>query len=392
MSIYAFAEMEGGRARRIYANCRYPSRQEGNLFLDFDGKVNLKYADELPLHLRDFYALVAVRPSHILASRDVLGGRPLYYNPFSISFSSFRNYFEGESVELLPGEVLKLDYDGSVIDRRRYTFEDVFSLKEAKVGEEEFKERFMDILGKLKPKGCIAFSGGIDSSILASIYDLDLISVTASDREEEWLRNCGKLLGREVDIKRFGRAEVEEALPRLISTIETADALQVSIALPIYLAVEFSRNLGYSSIVFGQGADELFGGYLRYTIMDREKLKVSLIEDVRNIGIKNIVRDSKVAYSLETRLIAPYLQWDLIDLALRLPVELKIRKVDGEIVRKYILRRIALDLLPREIVRKEKKAIQYSTGTSEILKRIARSKGMKLQGYLKELKKNLKHD
>jgi asparagine synthase (glutamine-hydrolysing) len=385
MSIYAFAEMEGGRVRRIYANCRYPSRQEGNLLLDFDGRVNLKYADELPLHLRDFYAIVAIRPSHILASRDVLGGRPLYYNPFEISFSSFKNYFEGESVELLPGEVLKLDYDGRIIDRRRFTFEDVFSPGEQEIGEEEFKESFMDILSKLRPRGCIAFSGGIDSSLLASIYDLDLISVTASDREEEWLRNCGKLLGKEVNIKRFEKAEVEGILPKLIATIETADALQVSIALPIYLAVEFSRNLGYSSIVFGQGADELFGGYLKYTIMDRERLRDSLIDDVRSIGIKNLVRDSKVAYSFETRLIAPYLHWDLIDLALRLPVEFKVRKEDGEIVRKYILRRIALDLLPKEIVKREKKAIQYSTGASEILKRIARSEGMKLQEYLRKV-------
>ncbi|MBO8181949.1 MAG: asparagine synthetase B [Archaeoglobus sp.] len=383
MSIYAFAEMEGGRAKHIYANCRYPSRQEGNIFLDFDGEVSLKYADELPIRLRDFYALVAIRPSHILASRDVFGGKPLYYNPFELSFSSFKSYFESECVELLPGEVLKLDYNGDVIERKRYTFEDVFSF-DSEVGEEEFKERFYSILKNFKAKGCIAFSGGIDSSLLASIYDLDLVSVTANDKEEEWLRACGKLLGKDVEIKRFGKTEVEEVLPKLISTIESTDALQVSIALPIYLVMEFSRNLGYTSIVFGQGADELFGGYMRYATMDRRELRDSLVEDVRSIGIKNLVRDTKIAYSFETKLVAPYLQWDLIELALRLPVELKVRKLNGEVVRKYILRKIALDLLPKEIVKREKKAIQYSTGASEILKKLARSEGMKVQDYLRK--------
>lgn len=385
MSIYTFAEMEKGRAKRIYARCRYPSRQEGNIFLDFDGEVNLKYADELPLRLRDFFALVAIRPSHILASRDVFGGKPLYYNPFELSFSSFKSYFDSECVELLPGEVLKLDYNGDVIERKRYTFEDVFNLNAAEVGEEEFKEKFFSILKRLKPVGSVAFSGGIDSSFLASLYDLDLVSVTANEKEEEWLRRCAKLMGKEVEIKRFGKKEVEEVLPKLINTIETTDALQVSIALPIYLVIEFSRNLGYSSIVFGQGADELFGGYMRYTTMDRGRLKDSLIEDVRSIGIKNLVRDTKIAYSFETKLLAPYLHWDLIELALKLPIDLKVRKANGEIVRKYILRKVALELLPKEIVGREKKAIQYSTGASEILKRLARSKGMKVQDYLKSL-------
>lgn len=388
MSIYAFADMENGRARRIYANCRYPSRQEGNLLLDFDGEVNLKYDNELPLRLRDFYALVAIRPSHILASRDVFGGKPLYYNPFSLSFSSFSNYFENqeEIVELMPGEVLKLGYDGSIIERKHYSFEDVFSLNEEDIDQEEFGEKFLGILERLKPKGCLAFSGGIDSSFLASIYDLDLVSVTANEKEEEWLKECSKLMGKEIEIRRFGKSDVEEALPKVMDTIETTDFLQVSIALPIYLVMKFAKELGYNNIVFGQGADELFGGYMRYTTMDRSKLRDSLIEDVRNIGVKNIVRDTKVAYSFEMKLIAPYLQWDLIDLALKLPVEFKLRKVDGKVVRKYILRKVALDHLPKEIVLREKKAIQYSTGASEILKKIARSHGMKVQEFLERLK------
>ncbi len=387
MSIYAFADIEDGRVRRIYANCRYPSRQEGNLFLDFDGEVNLKYDNELPLRLRDFYALVAIRPSHILASRDVLGGKPLYYNPFSLSFSSFKSYFEKREdiVELMPGEVLKLGYDGSVIDRKHFSFEDVFSL-EGDIDQVEFEEKFLQILKKLKPKGCVAFSGGIDSSFLASFYDLEPLSVTASEREEEWLKECSKLMGREIEIRRFEKSDVEEALPKVIDAIETTDFLQVSIAIPIYLVMKFAKELGYSSIVFGQGADELFGGYMRYTTMDRSKLRDSLIEDVRNIGVKNIVRDTKIAYSLEMKLIAPYLQWDLIDLALKLPVELKLRKVDGKVVRKYILRKVALDYLPKEIVLREKKAIQYSTGVSEILKKIAKNHGMRVQEFLERLK------
>jgi asparagine synthase (glutamine-hydrolysing) len=384
MSIYAFAEIENGVAKRIYASTRYPSRQSGNIFFDSDFTIDLKHADELPLKIEGFYSVVAFRPSHVLVSRDILGGKPLYCNPFDLTFSSFKYYFDEKPMEVLPGEVIKIDYSGEVIDRKVYHFHDVFKKMDASL--DELTEIIEKSLLSFKPKyACISFSGGLDSSFLASLYDLQLVTVTASSEEKEWVERAAKMLGRDLEVLTFNENDVKEALPKVVSAIETTDPLQVSIAIPIYLSLKFAKELGYDQVVFGQGADELFGGYKKYETMDPATLENELIDDVKNIGNDNLVRDNKVAYSLEMKIITPYLQWDIVRAAISIPVDMKVRKVDGNIVRKFVLRQIASKYMPKELAFRDKKAVQYSTRTSHILKKIAKSEGMRLEEYLKKL-------
>ncbi|MFW5936116.1 MAG: asparagine synthase-related protein, partial [Candidatus Hadarchaeota archaeon] len=229
MSIYAFADMEGGRAVRINVNASFPSKQNGNVFLDSRQPVNLKFADELPLHIEDCFSLVAFRPSHVLISRDVLGGKPLYYEPSKLAFSSFSSLLD-QPVELHPGESLKIDYEGNVLSRNVYQFEDVFynQVEDPVRAIEKALDSFFPA------DSCVAFSGGVDSSLLAAIYDVPLVSVTANPEEKEWVEKAAGKLGKEVDVFVFGEEEVMEALSVVVPTIETTDPVQVSIAIPLY--------------------------------------------------------------------------------------------------------------------------------------------------------------
>ncbi|KUJ94441.1 MAG: Asparagine synthetase (AsnB) [Archaeoglobus fulgidus] len=369
MAIYAFPEFDGEsrRASRIYASARYPSRQEGNVFFDSEEVPNLKYADEMPLQIRNFYSVVAFRPSHIFLSRDVLGGRPLYYGS-DMSISSFKSYIDGEVYEVMPGEVVKMDYTGEILERRKYAFEDVF-----RVGREDVNEmadRILNSLSSYKPRvGCIAFSGGVDSSLLAALYDAPLVSVTASDAEEEWLKTAARMFGKEIEILKVGESAIREVVDTVRKTIETGDFLQLSIAVPVYLTMQFAKSLGFTEIIFGQGADELFGGYKRYEGLSEHELEDALVKDLKSIGESNLVRDCKLAYKNEIKLVTPYLCWDVIDAALKIPPEYKVRREGGKVVRKYILRKIAEKFLPEEIAWRDKKAIQYSTGIAKILKK-----------------------
>ena len=370
MSIYAFAEMEKGKAKRIYASAKYPSRQIGNVLADCDDEINLKYADELPLKIQGCYALVAFRPSHILLSRDVLAGKPLYFDNSTLTFSSFKHYFEEEPLEVLGWEVIKISYEGEVLERKRFGFDEVF--KPAEIEGEEAKEKILRLLESYRSKiknGCVAFSGGVDSSLLAGLYDLPLVTVTASKEEKEWVKECAGKLGREIEIYEFDESVVKEVLPDVTKAIEMQDKLQVSIAVPIYLCMRFAKSLGFSEIVFGQGADELFGGYKRYEDMDYRELEFELRKDLMEIGEKNLVRDNKIAYANEIKLHTPYLQWDLIRVALSIPVELKVKR-NGDVVRKFILREVAKEVIPREIAYRDKKAIQYSTKTAKMLRKV----------------------
>ncbi|MET1124987.1 MAG: asparagine synthetase B [Archaeoglobaceae archaeon] len=368
MAIYAFAEFEKGRVARIYARAVYPSQQRGNVFFDCEEVPNLKHADELPRVVRKFFAVAAFRASHILLARDVLGGRPLYYGS-DLSVSSFKGYIDGECFEVKPGEVLKVDYSGEVLEKKRFEFEDVF--KPQRFELEEALEKIEEALLNVKPKhACIAFSGGLDSSLLAAIYDLPLIAVTAKKSDEEEIRRTAREIGKDVDVWLVSREDIEWAVGKVRSAIESDDKLQVSIGVPVYLAMHHAKNLGFTSIVFGQGADELFGGYKRYECMSGEELERALMEDLKSIGEKNLVRDAKIAYANEIRLVTPYLSWDVIEVAAGLDASYKVRKVDGKVVRKYALRKLAEDYLPVEIAWKPKKAIQYSTGIEKVVKKV----------------------
>ncbi|OYT33402.1 asparagine synthase [Archaeoglobales archaeon ex4484_92] len=368
MSIFAFSELENGKVRRIFASAKYPSKQIGNVLFDSDLVPNLRFSDEIPLKLRCMHALVAFRPSYILLSRDVLGGRPLYYGD-DLSFSSFKSYIGSNFKEVKPGEVIKINYGGEVIEKKIFKFDEVFSGESNEV--EELIEKIKNSLLSFKyGNACIAFSGGIDSSFLASIYDVPLISVTANKKEEEWIKTAAKKIGREIEVKKIREEDIKNKIGEIKKIIETENYLQVSIAVPIFFVLSFAKEQGYSEIIFGQGADELFGGYKRYENATEEDLEMMLVEDVKSLGEKNLVRDIKLAYSNEIKLLTPYLSWDVIEAAVKIPAKYKVTKVDGKIVRKYILRKIAEEFIPKEIAWREKKAIQYSTGISRMLRKI----------------------
>jgi asparagine synthase (glutamine-hydrolysing) len=382
MAIYIFGEMQNGKARRIYASTRYPSRQSGVTFYDADAP--LKVTDTTPVDFRGFYSAVSFKPSYVIASRDVIGGKPLYYS-HSLTFSSFKWYFDEEPVEIEPGEVLKMDYNGMVIERKKFHFGDVFKLEFSDPAE--LMEKIERSLLSFKPgHSCLAFSGGVDSSLLAALYDVQLVTVTSSDREEEWVKKVAGELGKSVEVFRFDESYVKDVLPEVISTIETVNPLHIAISIPVYASLEFAKSLGYSSIIFGQGADELFGGYKRYETMDKFQLEDAMLNDVRNLGRDNLTRDCKLAYRKEMRLLLPYLQWDVIEAAINLPAEMKVRKVNGSITRKYALRELASSYLPKDVAYRDKKAMQYSTKTQDILMKFAKREGLKLEEYLRKVR------
>ncbi|MFN3384130.1 MAG: asparagine synthase C-terminal domain-containing protein [Archaeoglobaceae archaeon] len=358
-------EKDGDRISRIFASSRYPSEQKGNVFYDSQITPKISFDSEMPIKLECLHATVAFRPSHILLSRDVLGGKPIYYDSFGIS--SFKKRLENPT-EVLPGEVVKIDYSGKVLEKRNFRVQEVFGKYEITV--EEAEEKILRALENHRFKNaCIAFSGGVDSAFLASIYDLPLVAVTASEEDRELLLEASKKVSRDIEILKVDEKEVLDILGKVSEIIEDQSLLQLSIAIPLHFVFEFARELGFSELVLGQGADELFGGYKRYEKLGKEELEKRLTRDLEEIGNKNLVRDAKLSYASEIKLVLPYLSWDVIRVAMSLPVDLKVAELDGRRVRKYFLRRLAEKFLPEEIAWREKKAIQYSTGIAKILKR-----------------------
>jgi len=110
-----------------------------------------------------------------------------------------------------------------------------------------------------------------------------------------------------------------------------------------------------------------------------------MFDDAVRLHESNIERDVKICGFHDVELRLPFAAYAIVDFALSLPLELKIeRKADS--LRKLVLRKVAENMgLPAAIAKKPKKAVQYSTGINDALKKIAKRQNATVNEYLNKL-------
>jgi asparagine synthase (glutamine-hydrolysing) len=187
----------------------------------------------------------------------------------------------------------------------------------------------------------------------------------------------------------FKESDVEKALPKVVDLIEEPDPIKASIGLPFYWVALKASEAGFRVLLAGQGADELFGGYQRYVNEcckdGSEKARKTMFNDVVRIHESNLERDMKICGFHDVELRLPFASFEIAEFAQSLPVELKIEK-KTDTLRKLVLRKVALNAgMPSSMAEKPKKAVQYSTGINDAVKRIAKKHEKTVNEYVKEL-------
>ncbi len=238
----------------------------------------------------------------------------------------------------------------------------------------------------------ILFSGGLDSSFIAflakkSAENANITLYTVGTKDSQDLSNAehgSKLLGLNLKKIVIDIGDIIEAIPQVVKIIKSKHPVKLTFELPLYLCL---ANIHEKLILSGQGADELFGGYARYLKMDRNELTVALDKDVDTLITKDIKMDYRIAEHFGKTLKTPYLDDKVVRTASQIPAEFK---VNGR-QRKIILKQAALELgLPAELVNKEKKAVQYSSGIIRELRRMAKRKGMGVNELIDRLLQDIK--
>ncbi len=225
----------------------------------------------------------------------------------------------------------------------------------------------------------VLISGGLDSSVIAAIATkYRKKRIESGDKEEAWwprLHSFSIGLEGSPDLKaarkvadHLGTAHHEivftiqegfDALKDVIYHLETFDVTTVRAATPMYLMSRKIKSMGIKMVLSGEGADEVFGGYLYFHMApDSKEFHEETIKKLSLLSKFDCLRANKstAAWGLEARV--PFLDKEFLDIAMSF--DPKEKMCSGDKIEKYILRKAFEDYLPEEIVWRQKE--QFSDG------------------------------
>ena len=233
----------------------------------------------------------------------------------------------------------------------------------------------------------VLLSGGLDSSLVASIAARHAARRVEDDGESEawWprlhsfsiglvgspdvaaARKVADLLGTAHHEYTFTVQEGLDALPEVIWHLETFDVTTIRASTPMYLMARKIRALGVKMVLSGEGADEIFGGYLYFhKAPDAAEFHHENVRKLKSLHLYDCLRANKSAsaWGVETRV--PFLDKAFLEIALSFDPTEKMASThpDGPRIEKHVLR-AAFDTpdnpyLPDEILWRQKE--QFSDG------------------------------
>jgi asparagine synthase (glutamine-hydrolysing) len=232
------------------------------------------------------------------------------------------------------------------------------------------------------PHLAIAFSGGVDSSLLAkmcaaTVHDVTLVTVGfQSAHDIELSRTLRHILQLPLVDRVFTLNEIEEGLTQVLQVIEWTRLSRLEICLGFYFIFKLASAFHLSTVLSAHGTDELFCGYHAYRgVYGDERALTKLMNNFVETAQADKVEVDKLAQLFNIDYHCPFLSENFIEYAMKVPLDLKITHQD-DVVRKHLLRRVATELgVPAHIAARPKKAFQYSAGIHKALKRLAKNRG-----------------
>ena len=225
----------------------------------------------------------------------------------------------------------------------------------------------------------VLISGGLDSSVIAAIAaQYSKKRIESGDAEEAWwprLHSFAIGLDGSPDLKaakivaddigtvhhecKYTIQEGLDALPDVIYHLETYDVTTIRAATPMYLMARKIKSMGIKMVLSGEGADEVFGGYLYFHMApNKEELHHETVRKLQKLSKYDCLRANKsmAAWGIEARV--PFLGKEFLEYAMNIDPADKMC-TDGK-AEKYVLRKAFEGIIPDEVLWRQKE--QFSDG------------------------------
>ena len=339
------------------------------------------------------FALYDAEKDDFLIARDPIGVIPLYIGRDKegrVYCASELKALEGycDSYEpFLPGHY----YVGSEGKMKKWYKRDWMSydaVKDNPADIQQLKTAFEEAVRRQLmsdvPYG-VLLSGGLDSSIVSAIAKKYASKRIETDgKQQAWwpqlhsfaiglkgapdlakAREVADFIGTVHHEVNYTVQEGLDAVRDVIYFIETYDVTTVRASTPMYLLARVIKSMGIKMVLSGEGADEIFGGYLYFhKAPNARAFHEETVRKLSKLYLYDCLRANKSlsAWGVEGRV--PFLDKEFLDVAMRLNPEAKM--CPGKTIEKRILREAFADMLPEDVAWRQKEQFSDGVGYSWI--------------------------
>jgi len=239
----------------------------------------------------------------------------------------------------------------------------------------------------------ILFSGGIDSSLIAFVskqlkcnFTCYTVGLEGSD-DIIWARKVANEYEFNFKYKVLSLDEFEKIINNVVKILNDADIVKVAVGSVLYSAGKLALADGNNVLFGGLGSEEIFAGYQRHEdVLQKnnfEALHKECWNGLKNMWSRDLTRDFTIAKNLDLDLRVPFLDKELIRVAMNIHPMFKLDKDN----KKIILREAAEFIgLKKEFAWRKKQAAQYGSNFVNGIDKLARKNGFKYKkDYLQSL-------
>ena len=339
------------------------------------------------------FAIYDVEKDEYFIARDHMGIIPLY-----IGWDQNGTFYVASELKALEGTCSKIELfppghymsskDGKFVQWYKREWRDYEAVKDNETSIAKIKEALEAAVHRQLmsdvPYG-VLLSGGLDSSVVSAIAKKYAQKrVESDDTSDAWypqthsfavgLEGSPDLAAAQKVADHIGTVHHEikftiqeglDAIKDVIYNIETYDITTIRSSTPMYLMARVIKSMGIKMVLSGEGADEIFGGYLYFhKAPNAKEFHDETVRKLDKLHMYDCLRANKslAAWGIEGRV--PFLDKEFMDVAMSINPQDKM--INGERMEKWVIRKAFEDMLPESVAWRQKEQFSDGVGYSWI--------------------------